>query len=119
MRRVAGRFENIIGFDREAPTPPAPHCVYVPVEITSDGSVRDGLRAIREHHGTHVASVIHLAAYYDFFGRPSEKYDEITVRGTGRLLSGLRAEGFRGRPRAPEIGIRHAETVYRRQGLPN
>jgi nucleoside-diphosphate-sugar epimerase len=38
--------------------------------------------------------VIHLAAYYDFFGAPSPKYDEITVSGTGRLLRGLRELGF-------------------------
>jgi nucleoside-diphosphate-sugar epimerase len=38
--------------------------------------------------------VIHLAAYYDFFGEPSEKYDEITVRGTGRLLRELRDIDF-------------------------
>ena len=90
MRRLAGRFENIVGFDRKAPKPPPPGCVYVPVDITSDESVRDGLRVIRDHHGAHVASVIHLAAYYDFFGEPSTKYEEITVRGTGRLLRGLR-----------------------------
>jgi nucleoside-diphosphate-sugar epimerase len=41
-----------------------------------------------------VASVIHLAAYYDFFGAPSSKYDEITVQGTGRLLRELRGQGF-------------------------
>jgi nucleoside-diphosphate-sugar epimerase len=90
MRRFAGRFESIVGFDRKAPAPPAPGCVYMPVEITSDDSVRQGLRAIREHHGAYVASVVHLAAYYDFFGEPSTKYDEITVNGTGRLLRGLR-----------------------------
>jgi nucleoside-diphosphate-sugar epimerase/uncharacterized membrane protein len=95
MRRLAGRFQDVVGFDRKAPTPPPPGCVYVPVEITSDESVRDGLRTIRDHHGAHVASVIHLAAYYDFFGEPSTKYDEITVRGTGRLLRGLRELGFR------------------------
>ena len=35
--------------------------------------------------------MIHLAAYYDFSGEPSPLYDEITVRGTGRLLHELRA----------------------------
>jgi nucleoside-diphosphate-sugar epimerase len=94
MRRFAGRFDAVIGFDRKAPVPPPPGCVYVPVEITSDESVRKGLHIIREHHGAHVASVVHLAAYYDFFGEPSPKYDEITVRGTGRLLHVLREEGF-------------------------
>jgi len=38
--------------------------------------------------------VIHLAAYYDFFGEPSEKYDEVTVRGTERLLRGLHEQQF-------------------------
>ncbi len=93
MRRFAGRFSDVVGFDRKAPTPPPPGC-YMPVEITSDESVREGLRILREHHGAHVVSVIHLAAYYDFFGEPSEKYDEITVRGTGRLLRGLRDAGL-------------------------
>ena len=95
MRRFAGRFTDVIGFDRKAPQPPPPGCVYVPVEITADESVHAGLRAIRDHHGAHVASVIHLAAYYDFFGRPSPNYEEITIQGTGRLLRGLRELGFR------------------------
>lgn len=95
MRRFAGRFTDVIGFDRKAPQPPPPGCVYVPVEITSDESVQAGLRAIRDHHGAHVASVIHLAAYYDFFGRPSPHYEEITIQGTGRLLRGLHELGFR------------------------
>ncbi|MGH2354945.1 MAG: NAD-dependent epimerase/dehydratase family protein, partial [Chloroflexota bacterium] len=34
-------------------------------------------------------SVIHLAAYYDFSGEASPLYDEITVRGTERLLRAL------------------------------
>ena len=94
MRRFAGRFESIVGFDRKAPAPPPPGCVYMPVEITSDTSVREGLRTIREHHGAHVAAVVHLAAHYDFLGEPSTKYDEITVRGTERLLRGLRELDF-------------------------
>ena len=94
MQRFAGRFEEVVGFDRKAPTPPPEGCVAVAVDVTSDESVRDGLRTIQEHHGAHVASVIHLAAYYDFFGEPSTKYDEITVRGTGRLLRGLHELAF-------------------------
>ena len=95
MRRFAERFESIVGFDRQAPGPPPPGCVYMPVEMTSDDSARQGLRTIREHRGAHVPSVVHLAAYYDFFGEPSTRYDEITVNGTGRLLRGLRELDFR------------------------
>lgn len=94
MRRFAGRIGDVVGFDRQAPTPPPPGCVYIPVEITSDDSVRAGLTVIREHHGAHIAAVIHLAAYYDFAGEASPRYDAITVRGTGRLLRGLREFGF-------------------------
>lgn len=94
MRRFAGRFGGIVGFDRKSPAPPPPGCVKVPVDVTSDDSVRQGLTTIRGHHGGQVASVIHLAAYYDFLGDPSPKYEEITVRGTERLLRGLRDLGF-------------------------
>ncbi len=94
MRRFAGLFEHVIGFDRKAPAPPPPGCVAVPVDITSDESVTEGLRIIREHHGAHVISVIHLAAYYDFLGEPSPQYEEITVRGTARLLRGLQSLRF-------------------------
>ncbi|MEO5936025.1 MAG: vitamin K epoxide reductase family protein [Terriglobales bacterium] len=94
MRRFAGRFSDVVGLDRKAPSPPPSGCTYIPVEITSDQSVREGLHILREHHGARIASVIHLAAYYDFFGEPSEKYDEITVRGTGRLLRSLRELDF-------------------------
>ena len=51
MRRFAGRFGTVVGFDRKAPAPPPPGCVHVPVDITSDDSVRQGLQAIHDHHG--------------------------------------------------------------------
>ena len=94
MRRFAGRFDGVVGFDREAPMPAPEGCVAIAVDLTSDDAVRDGLATLRDHHGTHIASVIHLAAYYDFFGAPSTKYDEITVQGTGRLLRALHAQKF-------------------------
>ncbi len=90
MQRLSGRFSDVVGFDRNAPAPPPPDCVRIPVDIASDDSVREGLRILREHHGTRIAAVVHLAAYYDFLGKPSPKYDEITVEGTRRLLRGLR-----------------------------
>ncbi|GBE37451.1 NAD dependent epimerase/dehydratase family protein [bacterium BMS3Bbin08] len=94
IERFTGKFGHVIGFDRKAPAPPPPGCTAVPIDIGSEESVRKGLGVILEHHGTDIASVIHLAAYYDFFGKPSPKYEEITVRGTGRLLRGLRDTGF-------------------------
>lgn len=93
VERLTGRFSEVVGLDRNAPAPPPSGCVRIPVDIASDDSVREGLRVLREHHGTHLVAVIHLAAYYDFLGKPSPSYDEITVNGTKRLLRGLR-EGF-------------------------
>ncbi len=93
MRRLTGRFSDVVGFDRKAPAPPPVDCVYIAVDVASEDSVREGLRILREHHGSHIAAVVHLAAYYDFLGKPSPKYQQITVEGTGRLLRGLR-EGF-------------------------
>jgi nucleoside-diphosphate-sugar epimerase len=44
---------------------------------------------VESQHGREIASVAHLAAYYDFSGEPSPLYDELTVEGTRRLLRGL------------------------------
>ena len=84
-KRLAESF-NVVGFDRRAPShpPPSAECLYV--DLTLEESVRRGLEAIRELHGNRIASVIHLAAFYDFSGAPSPLYGEITVRGTERLL---------------------------------
>jgi nucleoside-diphosphate-sugar epimerase len=91
---LASRLEpdyDVIGFDRPGgPEPPA-HIEAIDLDVTSDESVREGLRPVRARHGDRLASVVHLAAYYDFKGEPSDLYDEVTVRGTERLLRELRA----------------------------
>lgn len=89
MRRLRRRFDNVVGLDRKAPGPPPPDCVAIPVDITSDESMREGLRVLRAHHGARIATVVHLAAYYDFLGKPSPLYEQVTVEGTRRLLHGL------------------------------
>lgn len=90
IRRLADRF-HIVAFDRRHPPAPPPVAEEIHVDVTSDEQVRRGLAATRERHGDHIAAVIHLAAYYDFSGEPSPLYDEVTVRGTLRLLRELRA----------------------------
>lgn len=90
MQRLRERFDNVVGFDRHAPASLPPDCTRIPVDLTSDDSVREGLRILREHHGAKIAAVVHLAAYYDFLGKPSPKYEAVTVNGTARLLHGLR-----------------------------
>jgi nucleoside-diphosphate-sugar epimerase len=89
VNRFAESF-RVVGFDAEGPPHPPPAAECVCVDVTLDESVKEGLARVREGYGERIASVIHLAAYYDFSGEPSEKYEQITVRGTQRLLRGLK-----------------------------
>lgn len=84
-KRLSEMF-TVVGFDRRAPAhpPPTAECLYT--DLTSEPSLRRALQAIRDIHGDRLASVVHLAAYYDFSGAPSPLYEKVTVRGTQRLL---------------------------------
>jgi nucleoside-diphosphate-sugar epimerase len=83
----------VMGFDRPGVPHPPPDADNVPCDLTSDESVAQALDYVRRRHGRRVASVVHLAAYYDFSGEPSPLYDRITVQGTRRLLNALK-NGF-------------------------
>jgi len=61
---------------------------------TAQARGRRALGRGRYAYGPRLASVIHLAAYYNFSGEPSPLYDEITVRGTERLLRTLHRMEF-------------------------
>ncbi|MGK0503383.1 MAG: nucleoside-diphosphate-sugar epimerase/uncharacterized membrane protein [Alteromonadaceae bacterium] len=58
-------------------------------DLTSDESIELALHKIREYHGKQIAAVVHLAAYFDFTGKPNPLYEEVNVEGTKRLLNGL------------------------------
>src|SRR6266851_3513702 len=91
VRRLARSF-LMVGFDREGgSTHPPREAECVCMDLTSDDSVQEAFERVRYAYGDRIACVIHLAAYYDFSGEPSPLYDEITVRGTGRLLRALQA----------------------------
>jgi nucleoside-diphosphate-sugar epimerase len=59
------------------------------VDLRSTASVTAALDAIRECFGSRLASVVHLAAYFDFSGEDNPLYREVNVDGTRRLLEGL------------------------------
>jgi nucleoside-diphosphate-sugar epimerase len=90
VRRLIRGYQ-VVGFDHAGNAQPPAEAECVCLDVTSDGSVEAGLARVRYAYGDRIASVIHLAAYYDFSGAPSPKYEEITVRGTERLLRGLQA----------------------------
>jgi nucleoside-diphosphate-sugar epimerase len=87
--RLAKEF-RVVGFDREGPPHPPPTVEWVSVDMTSDESMQQGLQSVHERHGIRLASVIHLAAFFDFSGEPNPLYEMVTVQGTRRLLNGLK-----------------------------
>ena len=82
---------KMIGIDVKAPKEQAVGTYFVECDLTRDESVADALKIIRDRHGEKLASVVHLAAYYDFTGEPSDMYERLTVQGTLRLLKELRS----------------------------
>lgn len=88
--RALGSDYHTLGVDIEEPSDDTPLDEVRHMDLTSDVSVSQTADHIREHHDGRLASVVHLAAYYDFSGEPSPLYDEITVEGTRRLLEHLR-----------------------------
>jgi nucleoside-diphosphate-sugar epimerase/uncharacterized membrane protein len=90
IEKFAERF-RLVGFDREVSPHPPPAAECVCIDLTSDASVEAAFGRVRIAYGARIASVIHLAAYFDLTGEPNPKYEEITVRGTERLLHALQS----------------------------
>ncbi|OGB26642.1 MAG: DNA polymerase III subunit epsilon [Burkholderiales bacterium RIFCSPLOWO2_02_FULL_57_36] len=82
-----GEAYTIVGFEQDCRG--SPGCIDV--DITSDQAITDALDQVRQRYGTRIASVIHLAAFYDFSDEPNPLYDEVNVRGTQRLLQSLQS----------------------------
>lgn len=93
IERIGNRYQ-VFGFDRTESSTPPPQAERIMMDLTDDESVEDGLRQVKEMGGDRIASVIHLAAFYDFSGEPSPMYDEVTLRGTERLVRTLQRLGF-------------------------
>ena len=94
LSAMLGAAYNAVGFDRAGPPYPPIEVECVSVDLTADDRIRRALARVRFAYGPRLASVIHLAAYYDFSGEPSPLYEEITVRGTERLLRALHEMQF-------------------------
>lgn len=85
---LKGNYETV-GLDAKFPDEDTAIGDFIECDLTSDDSVDLALETVRQKHGSDIASVIHLAAYYDFSGEPSDMYDKLTVQGTERLLRKL------------------------------
>lgn len=60
-------------------------------DLTSPDSIELALRKMADDFGPKVASVIHLAAYFDFTGEESPLYQAVNVEGTRNLLRALQS----------------------------
>lgn len=86
---------QVFGFDRVGlPEPPKEHPNVDDIECdtTDAASIHRAIKKVRARTESKLASVVHLAAYYDFTGEASPLYEKVTVHGTDRLLNAL--EGF-------------------------
>lgn len=93
--KVIERFKDspyqLIGLDLVPPASlqPANFC-YMKLDISCDEAVKKTMSEIKERFGGHIASFVHLAAYYNFTGGEWSKYEEITIQGTSRLLESVK-----------------------------
>jgi nucleoside-diphosphate-sugar epimerase len=80
---------RVVGIDREESDGPIR---IVAADLGSGESVERAIRALRAEVGGRIASVIHLAAYFDFSGEPNPLYRSVNVEGTRSLIAALRAQ---------------------------
>ncbi len=88
VKRLKDKY-TVIGFDLVSCSLPGQDKLFA-VDLSSDESVKRAFAEIKREYGTHICSVIHLAAYYSFSEKSSPKYEQITVKGTERLLDHLK-----------------------------
>ncbi|MDQ3288446.1 MAG: NAD-dependent epimerase/dehydratase family protein [Pseudomonadota bacterium] len=88
---VLKRDFRVIGLDRKAPEGGGHDYAFLEADLTDDASVQAAIREIAGAHGSRIASVVHLAAYFDFSGEDNALYQDLNVEGTRRLLEALKA----------------------------
>src|SRR5690606_14809117 len=88
IRRL-GKDYTVVGLDKNGNPYPPKEAENVCFDITSEGSIRTAMERVHHVYGNRFASVIHLAAYYDFSGEPSNLYEEVTVKGTEKFIDVL------------------------------
>ena len=79
---------RIVGLDREASNDAIP---ILKADLTSALSITEALGEVARLYGRRFASVIHLAAYFDFTGEDHPLYQALNVEGTVKLLRALQA----------------------------
>ena len=78
---------SIIGMDQAGKHASVP---IIACDLTQDIAVAHGFEEFRERHGGAIASVLHLAGYFDFTGKDNPLYHTLNVDGTRRLMRALK-----------------------------
>jgi nucleoside-diphosphate-sugar epimerase len=77
----------IVGMDQAGKKASVP---IISIDLTEDASVAYAFETFRNRHGGKIASVIHLAGYFDFTGEDNPLYHTLNVDGTRRLMQALK-----------------------------
>lgn len=86
LAKRLGRDYRVIGLDRSDADTGYP---IIESDLTDDDSMADALAKLHDMTGGKLASVIHLAAFFDFSGEEKPQYEAVNVEGTRRLIRGL------------------------------
>lgn len=87
---VSGEYQ-VIGLDKAPNMHTSKLVENIGFDITDDASIESACERIKHVYGDKVASVVHLAAYYNFNGEESPLYEAITIEGTRRLMNHLKS----------------------------
>jgi nucleoside-diphosphate-sugar epimerase len=71
---LADRYQ-VVGLDVKPPVEGDERAAFIECDLTEMESVSDAMRQVKNQFGRALASVVHLAAYYDFSGEPSPLYE--------------------------------------------
>lgn len=93
IKRLAAE-HIVVGFDLVLPPHPRPEAECLRVDLTSEDSIKAAFERVRAAYGERIASIVHLAAYFDNSGKPDARYEEVNVHGTQRLLGQAQAFGI-------------------------
>lgn len=88
LAAALGADYRIVGLDLRASDEPFP---ILAADLSDEASLARALDQIAAEHGRRIASVIHLAAYFDFTGEEDPRYESINVAGTRNLLRTLQS----------------------------
>lgn len=79
---------RIVGLNRTAQETTFP---ILQADFSSAASIELALHKIRAAYGAHIASVVHLVAYFDFTNADDPRYRSVNIEGTRHLLRALQA----------------------------